>query len=106
MDHSRTRLVRVPFLIPTWAAAQVLWPRTILVKQGVGLTVGLVAHELTHIEQLEDRGVLGFWLGYLRLRMRYSYRDHPWEVAAREGANNTGRRAAARRVIARHNQSI
>ena len=101
MDHSRTRLVRVPFLIPTWAAAQVLWPRTILVKQGVELTPAFIAHELVHVERMVRIGMLAYWWGYLRLRMRYSYRDHPWEVAAREGANNTERRAAAKRVIGR-----
>jgi len=78
-----TRIVRVPFLIPTWAAAQVLLPNTILVKRGVLVTPRLIAHELKHVDQLRELGLVRYWWAYLRLLRRYGYEAHPMEVAAR-----------------------
>ncbi len=46
-----TRIVRVPFLIPRWAIAQVLLPNIIFVREDIEPSVTLIAHELVHVHQ-------------------------------------------------------
>lgn len=72
----------VPWLIPTWARAQA-WGNVILVKKGVGLTEGLLAHELAHVLQWRSLGVFGFLFYYARSLIRHGYEGHPLEMAAR-----------------------
>jgi len=76
------RIIRVPFLIPTWAAAQVLIPRTILVRRGIELTPQLLAHEMAHVWQIQRLGLLGYWFAYLRLLAQHGYVQHPMEIEA------------------------
>lgn len=66
------RLIRVPFLIPNWAAAQVLFPRTIFYKRGA-LTPYLLAHEIGHVMQIEHLGLFQYWLTYLTSLIRSGY---------------------------------
>ncbi|MEX2535707.1 MAG: hypothetical protein WD273_08915 [Trueperaceae bacterium] len=72
----------MPFLIPRWAAAQVLVPRRIFVRRDTQLTRRLLAHELVHVEQLKSMGILRYWWCYLVLLMRCGYREHPMELDA------------------------
>jgi hypothetical protein len=76
------RIFYVPWLLPTWARAQV-WGNVILVKRGVALTEGLLAHELAHVRQWRAFGVLGFLFYYARHLIRHGYEGHPLEIAAR-----------------------
>ena len=39
-------------------------------------------HELQHCYQIHRRGVLNFYLSYIRLWFRHGYRNHPFEVEA------------------------
>ena len=78
------RIVRVPFLIPPKAVAQVLLPNTVLVRRGVSLTPVLLAHELAHVDQLKRYGLLRYWWRYLTLLIRHGYHRHPMELEAHE----------------------
>lgn len=66
------RLIRVPFLIPNWAAAQVLFPRTVFYKRGA-LTAYVLAHEIGHVMQIEHLGLFRYWLTYLTSLIRSGY---------------------------------
>jgi hypothetical protein len=44
----------------------------------------LIAHEAVHWRQWEQRGTIGYYFGYLYLLLRHGYRNHPWEIEARE----------------------
>jgi len=78
-----TRLIRVPLLIPTWAAAQVLFPNMIFVRWDVHASRRLIAHELVHVKQIERYGLLGYWFRYVALLVMYGYDEHPMENEAR-----------------------
>lgn len=82
------RIFYVPWLLPTWATAQVWW-NVILVKRGVGLTEALLAHELAHVLQWRSLGVLGFLYHYARFRLRHGYEAHPLEMTARVAENDS-----------------
>jgi hypothetical protein len=43
----------------------------------------VINHESVHIEQIRKAGVFWAWK-YLFLFIRYGYKNHPWEVEARE----------------------
>lgn len=60
-----------------------MWGNVILVKRGVELTAGLLAHELAHVLQWRALGVLGFLYHYARFFLRHGYAEHPLEMAAR-----------------------
>jgi len=94
-----TRILRVPFLIPTWAAAQVLLPRTIFVQSSANLTVRLVAHELVHVDQIKRLGLLRYWVKYLWLLAKFGYGDHPMEIEARALETTIEWRKRAKRVL-------
>lgn len=81
----RVRILRVPYLIPSWATAQVLLPNLVLVKEGADLTETLLAHELVHVEQIRRLGLLRYWFRYVRLLLRHGYWDHPMEIEAYAG---------------------
>lgn len=93
------RVVRVPFLIPNWAAAQVLFPNVIFVKRQYASNVRLIAHELTHVDQIKRFGLLRYWVRYLRLLVRHGYRNHPMEIEAWGLESNPVQLARARLVI-------
>lgn len=76
------RVYFVPWLIPTWARAQVWW-NVILVKRGIKLTEGLLAHELAHVLQWRSLGVFGFLFSYARSFLLHGYEGHPLELVAR-----------------------
>jgi hypothetical protein len=75
-------VVRLPILLPRWAAAQVLLPGRVFVRRGVDLTRRLLAHELVHVEQMRRLGLLRYWFTYLVLLVRCGYREHPMELDA------------------------
>lgn len=75
-------LVRLPFLLPLWADAQVVIPRRIFLGRRAQPSLRLLAHELVHVEQLERMGMLRYWSSYLVLLMRCGYREHPMELDA------------------------
>ena len=72
----------MPWLIPNWARAQT-WGSVVLVKKGVELTAGLLAHELAHVLQWRSLGVIGFVCRYARHLVRVGYEQNPLEIAAR-----------------------
>lgn len=92
------KIVRVPFLIPTWAAAQVLGPNTILVKQSEPLSPGLIAHELAHIDQWRKYGWM-FGIRYLLSIAKHGYYDSPYEAEARAAAKDPAYLARARDLL-------
>ncbi|MQA89854.1 MAG: DUF4157 domain-containing protein [Gemmatimonas sp.] len=63
-------------------AAAVTIGRTIILRPGVDLTPGLLAHELAHVRQWESD--LLFPIRYSWATFRHGYRDNPYEVEARE----------------------
>ena len=81
------KIFSVPWLIPTWAKAQAWWT-VILIKRGVGLTEGLLAHELAHVLQWRALGVFGFVFHYVRSFLRHGYDTHPLEMAAHLAAQD------------------
>jgi len=76
------RIIFVPWLIPSWARAQTWW-NVVLVRRGVRLTPGLLAHELAHVLQWRSFGVLGFVIRYARHLTRHGYEHNPLEIVAR-----------------------
>lgn len=93
------RIVRVPLLIPPNAYAQVLLPRTIFVRADVAVTPALIAHELCHVQQVDEMGLLAYWFSYVTLLFRYGYENHPMELEARAAESNPARLAAAADLI-------
>ncbi|MDR9392672.1 MAG: hypothetical protein RI554_11675 [Trueperaceae bacterium] len=94
-----TRIIRVPFLVPRWAIAQVLLPNTIFLKAGVTASTTLIAHELVHVDQIQRYGLLAYWVRYLLLLLRYGYEDHPMEIEARALETTIEWRKRAKRVL-------
>lgn len=76
------RIVRLPFLLPPRAAAQVIFPRCVFVARRTRLSRSLLAHELKHVDQLDSLGLIRYWIAYLRLLARHGYERHPMEVEA------------------------
>lgn len=93
------RIVRVPFLVPPSAHAQVLFPRIIFVRADVAVTPALIAHELRHVAQLAELGLLRYWTRYLRLLIQHGYERHPMEIEARIAETSVTRLQAARELI-------
>lgn len=86
MKRVPVRILRVPFLVPPTALAQVPWFRTILVRKDVSLGIRILAHELCHVDQWE-RYKLGMVVRYLT-GLRLGYWDNPLEVEARKAERN------------------
>lgn len=79
------KLVKVPFLLPTWATAQ-CWRRTILVAKSFHnpyLRRRTIAHELAHSLQWLKFGVVDFVLLYVLETVVNGYRNNAFEVHAR-----------------------
>jgi hypothetical protein len=101
---TQSRLIQVPFLIPPKVdgrpvAAQVLLPNTIFVLPAYAKDVRLIAHELTHVDQINRLGLARYWFRYLRLLKKHGYQDHPMEIEARGMERNPAQLARARRLI-------
>lgn len=82
VSKTNVSLVRLPFLLPLWADAQVLLPRKVFLNRRVQPSLRLLAHELVHVEQLQRMGMLRYWTTYLLLLLRCGYREHPMELDA------------------------
>lgn len=82
MKSAEVKLVRLPFLLPRWAVAQVLVPGRIFVRRDVRVSRRLLAHELVHVQQLRSMGLLRYWWTYLTLLLRFGYHEHPLELDA------------------------
>jgi hypothetical protein len=89
-DAARARIVVVRWLTPGVAAMTV--GRFVLVRRGHERSVGLLAHELVHVEQWRRLGAVRFLSQYLRayvagwragLRHWDAYRAIPFEHEAR-----------------------
>lgn len=102
MNRPPVRIIRG--WVPGDFAAWVPRPRTIVVDRDATITVTLIAHELGHVRQFEERGVF-FYLAYLvgLIVSRFRYEDHWMEDAAREAETNPGMRLWAQEVMTRNN---
>jgi hypothetical protein len=69
IDRERARVIVVPVLTPG-VVAMTLGP-WILVRRGREQDAGLVAHELVHVQQWRELGVLRFLARYLGEYLRY-----------------------------------
>jgi hypothetical protein len=90
VDTARARVVVVPRLTPGVVAMTL--GRCILVRRGHENDVGLLAHELVHVEQWRTHGAVGFLRDYLGAYTRArrtgaghtaAYRAIPFEAEAR-----------------------
>ena len=90
VDTARARVVVVPVLTPGVVAMTV--GRWILMRRGHETDVGLLAHELVHVEQWRTHGAISFLRTYLAdyLHARRTglghwpaYRAIPFEAEAR-----------------------
>lgn len=93
------KIVKVPFLIPNWAAAQVLFPNTIFAKKEYADNVNTIAHEIVHVDQIKEYGLFLFWIRYLYLLAKHGYTNHPMEIEARGLQNNPVIQERARKLI-------
>lgn len=76
------RIIRLPFLIPPSAVAQVLLPGIVFVRRGYVLTVPVLSHELGHIEMLDEMGFIRHHATYVWLALRHPWASHPMELEA------------------------
>lgn len=98
----KIRLIRLPFLIPTWAAAQVIFPRTIFYRgKPDRLRYDLIAHELGHVLQVERDGLLRYWWNYLTGLIRTGYNKHWMEKEADMFSNRGWVKSSASRLFHR-----
>ncbi|HEY7133900.1 MAG TPA: DUF4157 domain-containing protein [Acidimicrobiia bacterium] len=90
VDRARARVLVVPWLTPGVAAMTL--GRVVLVRRGHERDRALLAHELVHVRQWRELGVVAFLWRYLRAyavgRVRGArhwdaYRSIPLEVEAR-----------------------
>jgi hypothetical protein len=90
LDRARARVVVVAWLTP--GTAGMTLGRWILLRRGRELDPGLLAHEMVHVRQWRERGVIRFlaaYVGeYLRSRLRGlghwdAYRAISFETEAR-----------------------
>lgn len=81
--RTEPRFVEVRWL-PFGIGAMTLPPLGVYLVRGRG-SDGLRCHELVHWRQYEERGLVGFYAGYVWewLRAGCSYDRHPWEEEAR-----------------------
>ena len=90
VDRCRARVISIPWL-PAGTAAMTLG-RLIIVRRGA-FEKGLLAHELVHVMQWRELGIVPFLWAYLMAYFRGrlhglshwdAYREIPLEVEARE----------------------
>jgi hypothetical protein len=93
------KIVRVPFIVPAWARAQVPRRGVIWVRRDVALSERLLAHELRHVMQAESHPWP--WAYFAQWALTgFSYRDMPFEVEARAAENEPFYRQWARDLLA------
>lgn len=94
----------LPVLIPFWAWGQVILKRTVWVAEEALDVTGrpptdLIAHELRHVMQIEEMGLLRYWWEYIKDSIKgKTHDDHPMENDAREAAKTDRYREAARKI--------
>ena len=95
-----TRVVRVPYIVPTWAAAQT-WGHTILWKASIPLNEHVLAHELRHVTQWDQHGLV-FPLLYVWqwISVGFRYSRIPFELDAEAHASDPSYLKRARNLIA------
>lgn len=98
------RIIKVPFICKPWAAT-VFWPNTIFWRKDYPLNDHVLAHELRHVDQIREKGLVPYWLGYLWLLARFGYNDHPWEQEADSATSENHYRTWARKVIDNQNNA-
>lgn len=67
-----------------WAAGMVLWPWVWFKRTPDQVSDRLYRHELQHCYQVKRMGRFKFYTTYLWLLARHGYKNHPYEVEARE----------------------
>jgi hypothetical protein len=81
VDVERARVLVVPVLTPGVAAMTL--GRWILVRRGSDRDVGLLAHELVHVQQWREHGAIPFLARYLFDYLRGRLRGEPhWAAYA------------------------
>lgn len=63
-----------------WAS---FW-NTIYLMPGSEDDLALIRHELKHLEQIDNEGILKFSVKYLWFTWKYGYWDNPYEIEARK----------------------
>lgn len=61
---------------------------TIIIREDRINDLRLLAHELTHVQQIENLGIFNFTYQYIRESMKTGYRNNKFEIEARAGAKN------------------
>jgi Domain of unknown function (DUF4157) len=81
VDVERARVIVVPVLTPGVAAMTL--GRWVLVRRGRDEDVGLMAHELVHVQQWREHGAVLFLARYLSSYVRGRLRGEPhWTAYA------------------------
>ena len=81
VDIERVRVIIVPVLTPGVVAMTI--GRFVLVRRGRDHDVGLMAHELVHVQQWREHGALRFLTRYLSEYLRARFRGQPhWAAYA------------------------
>ncbi len=63
---------------------------TLIIREGYEDNQSLILHELTHVKQISDEGLIKFTLKYVTNLFKYGYRDNPYEVEARANSKTDG----------------
>jgi hypothetical protein len=63
---------------------------SIIIREGYENNQSLILHELTHIKQIHDEGLLKFTFKYVINLFKYGYRNNPYEVEARANSKTDG----------------
>ena len=81
---AKARVIRVPLLWGSYQGAAL--GRNILLRVDVTADGGsrLLAHELVHVGQWADKGILGFLIAYVRDFFRGLLRTRSWDAAYRQ----------------------
>lgn len=62
---------------------KVLYPYVLFKQDKTEVSERLMRHELEHVYQAQEKGVLRFYLSYIVEWLKKGYRDNKYEVAAR-----------------------
>lgn len=76
----KTRWIRLPFLIPLRAVAQVIFPRTVFYTGEANIRDVSIA--LAHIHQIRRYGLLSYWFAYVWQTISGGYRRNAVEIDA------------------------
>lgn len=101
MKKPPVKIIKKKTLIPNWAAAQVLMPRKIFVKPEHARNARLIAHELRHVIQWEEHGIL-FGIKYLLSMIPDGYSESKYEQEARAAEKDSFYLDWARELISKY----